>query len=583
MTKKPNNRSSLWYWAVLGLLPLSAPFFLSSSQSSKLSSSKSSSSKSSSNKFEITESTPSPKNLIPQKGTEFQNPQISPSEIESISASSTAPRETSVLSEVPSPQKKSSLQGSFSSQPSSYLELGSQTNGVASHELADTQSPLAQPSSNPLSNQTSQSIVTNSKNSKEDHAPDLGLKPIRLKEAEKLDRVSLSPYKGAESVVERPPALDTPQLKLLSVKPAGTQPEVDFLSPKERLLASNPPALRSTNASRPNPAQEKEVENNEDDPPPFPSADERNGGKGGTQLPLAKPYCFLLPKSSPALKCAMESVKLIVDEYAKADVHVVPVFRWWGDDYSDDPGQLEEQAKKACNLQNAFPWIQGGNKTGSIQVFTRDPIPTLQCKKKYPEDKVSGCSNICPTDSPSFSTVSEAQCSAGTALHESGHSNCCAAKCKNKGDCNPKPEIDAGCGLCLQASSNFFEKRTFASKAPKDCQLTAAALDSIRAGASPNPGYAYDPNRNYKPRGKKLDSIFGKKGIKKLLRGVGDKADPDEFGEGEGTPMSSDDGSSTSRKRAPSSTKKGAQEEGEDPVVPGQSQKMYDNVEKMTQ
>jgi hypothetical protein len=61
--------------------------------------------------------------------------------------------------------------------------------------------------------------------------------------------------------------------------------------------------------------------------------------------------------------------------------------------------------------------------------------------------------------------------------------------------------------------------------------LTPAALNSIRSGASKNPGYVYDPSRKYKPRGKKLDSVFGKKGVKKLLRGLGDESADDDDSE----------------------------------------------------
>ncbi|MFM8270537.1 MAG: hypothetical protein ACKN9V_10145, partial [Pseudomonadota bacterium] len=239
------------------------------------------------------------------------------------------------------------------------------------------------------------------------------------------------------------------------------------------------------------------------------------------------------------------------------------------------------QAQQACNLQNAFPWVKGGNQTGSIQVFTRDPIPTKQCKKKYPEDAVSGCSNLCPSGSPSFSTVSEAQCSAGTALHESGHSNCCAAKCHNQGDCKPPPGVDAGCGLCLetggQMAFGYLQNLFEASKSPKECKLTAAALESIRAGASPNPGYLSNPNNNYKPRGKKLDSIFGQKGVKKLYRGMGDQADGDGNGQGEGNAMPQNDGSAVSRKTA--GKKSGSQSTGDEDKANEDNPDMYKDSE----
>lgn len=256
---------------------------------------------------------------------------------------------------------------------------------------------------------------------------------------------------------------------------------------------------------------------------------QKNGGK---KLSYAKPYCFLLPKGSPAVQCAMESVKNIVEQYAKADVHVIPVFRWWGDDYPDDPDALETVASQACNLQKAFPWMEGKN-AGSIQAFVRDPIPTVQCGRP-PEDPVAGCSSLCPSGSPSFSTVSEDKCSKDVSIHESGHSNCCATQCKNTEDC-PPPEkgVDGGCGLCLpkggdNAKFQNIKKYLGNFSGASGCQLTPAALDSIRAGASKNPGYVYDPDRKYKPRGKKLRSVYGKKGVKKLLKGLGDEPDEDE-------------------------------------------------------
>ncbi|MFM8269408.1 MAG: hypothetical protein ACKN9V_04395, partial [Pseudomonadota bacterium] len=121
-------------------------------------------------------------------------------------------------------------------------------------------------------------------------------------------------------------------------------------SARNRLLSSksNPtlPVTPSSNQKTQSP-QKTDEEEDPSEPPPLPFSENSNQSGGGTHLPLAKPYCFLLPKSSPALQCAMESVKLIVEEYAKADVHVVPLFRWWGDDYSDDPNTLEQQAQQA--------------------------------------------------------------------------------------------------------------------------------------------------------------------------------------------------------------------------------------------
>jgi hypothetical protein len=462
----------------------------------------------------------------------------------------------------------------------------------SSTELVETKNPLSAPSlSDLLTRQanTPSSHVSNNSSGSPSSSPDhlsskSQLEPVSLKKADSLDRVSIDRYKE-------------PKQETFDVSFEEKQPRRSLLSQVSPVESANADSPSKTSGSNSNTSSVKKASNsskgnaseeNEDDAPPFPSAEEGKKRETGTQLKLAKPYCFLLPKGSPAAQCAMESVKLIVEEYAKADVHVIPVFRWWGDDYSDDPGTLEKQAIEACNLQAAFPWIEGGNKVASIQAFVRHPIPSIQCGKDPVKDPVSGCSNLCPNGSPSFSTVSEQECSAGTALHESGHSNCCASQCKNKGDCQPKPEIDAGCGLCLQGGGSQASldrlKQLLASNSPKECNLTAAALESIRAGASQNPGYVYNPNKQYKPRGKKLDSIFGKKGVKKLLRGVGDKADGDGSGEGEGTPMSSDDGATTSR-RTSSSTKKGTQETGDDKVVPqdnpkGYSQEQIDNFTK---
>ena len=453
-------------------------------------------------------------------------------------------------------------------------------------ESPEVRNPLSAPSLSALLNHqatTSNDHSASTSNPKPAGSDTSQLESIALKKADSLDRVSLDRYKGPEKQpFENSYGEKQPRRSLLSQ-----------VSPNE--LSNEPPTSKNSVTKSPsssvnktsNSKAETSAGEQEDDVPPFPSAKENKNGESGTALKLAKPYCFLLPKGSPAVQCAMESVKLIVEEYAKADVHVIPVFRWWGDDYSDDPGTLEKQAIEACNLQAAFPWIEGGNKVASIQAFVRHPIPSIQCGKDPVKDPVSGCSNLCPNGSPSFSTVSEQECSAGTALHESGHSNCCAAQCKNTGDCQPKPEIDAGCGLCLQGGGSQASldriNQLLASNAPKECKLTAAALDSIRAGASRNPGYLYNPNKQYKPRGKKLDSIFGKKGVKKLLRGVGDKADGDESGEGEGTPISSDDGATTSR-RTSSTPKKGNQENGEDPIVPLKNPTGYtpDQIENFT-
>ena len=311
----------------------------------------------------------------------------------------------------------------------------------------------------------------------------------------------------------------------------------------------------------------------EDDDGPFPSAASGGGSQQGNNdpgemLPLWKPYCFLLPKSSPALKCAMESVKNIVDQYAKAGVVVKPIFRYWGDDYSDDPNTLEQQAIQACNLQNAFPTLEGNNK-GSIQAFVREPIPSVQCGIDVSkESPAAGCSNLCPGGTPSFSTVSESSCSADVAIHESGHSNCCARQCKNTEDCPPPDKgDDGGCGLCLPKGAAFIPKKFRIFLAGENgittggsCQLTPAALESIRAGASRNPGYTYKKNKKeYKPRGKFIQSIYGKSGIRKLLKGKGDP--PEDAGSknvsGSQAPRNTSSVQSTPRKQ-PSSSPAGA-------------------------
>jgi len=245
-------------------------------------------------------------------------------------------------------------------------------------------------------------------------------------------------------------------------------------------------------------------------------------------LPLAKPYCFLLPpKNSFALECAKKSVKNIVDQYARGGVHVYPVFRWWGNDHSEDPSALNKEAQAACNLEKAFPWAKG---TGSIQVFTSDDtIPSKMCGKDPVKDPAAGCSDLCPTG-PSFSTVSGTNCGPGVSIHESGHSNCCGSHCHNEGspECEPN-SIDGGCGLCLKGGGqNAFLRKLSQyaannAKGGDSCQLTEAALASIRQGAVKNPGHIYDSEATYEIEGKQLTSIRGKdKQIKKLEKGVGD-------------------------------------------------------------
>lgn len=246
-------------------------------------------------------------------------------------------------------------------------------------------------------------------------------------------------------------------------------------------------------------------------------------------LPLAKPYCFLLPKKNAfAHDCAHKSVQNIVSQYARGGVQVIPIFRWWGNDHSEDPSALEAQAIEACNLDNAYPWAKG---KGSVQVFTtNDDIPTRMCKKGPKEPPAAGCSNLCPAGSPSFSTVSGTSCSADVSIHESGHSNCCGSHCHNQDDkkCEPN-RVDGGCGLCLQGgadSSFYLSAKIYLAdgNTGTNCRLTEDALASIRQGAAQNPGYLYDPNQEYKIRGKQKDSIYNKKTgkIRKLEKGVGD-------------------------------------------------------------
>jgi hypothetical protein len=578
MPKKPNNLSSKLRWWALGLIPLSASIVYFSAKDHPQAPLK----KIMVSESPLTSETSLP--ALPNEAPEVFHATELPEQIKSELPSQTPNGEMSSFLETrPSPEVVSAAPP-----PPSSTEPVETRNSLSAPSLSDLLTHQANtPSSNGSPNTSGSSSPTpsGSLSSSPDHLSRKSqLEPVSLKKADSLDRVSITPY-------------NEPKQQTFDAKFEEKQPRRSLLSQVSPVESANADAPSKTSGSNSNTSSVKKASNsskgnaseeNEDDAPPFPSAEEGKKGETGTPLKLAKPYCFLLPKGSPAVQCAMESVKLIVEEYAKADVHVIPVFRWWGDDYSDDPGTLEKQAIEACNLQAAFPWIEGGNKVASIQAFVRHPIPSIQCGKDPVKDPVSGCSNLCPNGSPSFSTVSEQECSAGTALHESGHSNCCASQCKNKGDCQPKPEIDAGCGLCLQGGGSQASldrlKQLLASNAPKECNLTAAALESIRAGASRNPGYLYNPNKQYKPRGKKLDSIFGKKGVKKLLRGVGDKADGDGSGEGEGTPMSSDDGATTSR-RTSSSNKKGSQENGDDKIVPlddpkGYSQEQIDNFTK---
>jgi len=576
MPKNPDKLSSKLRWLALGLIPLSASVVY----------------------FSANDKPQSPLKTI----TVAESPLVSQSPLNSESSFPAQQQENPEVLQAPElpVQIKSELKSQIRNEEMPAGSAESNRSEVvsaaplapSSTEPVETRNPLSAPSlSDLLTRQanTPSSHVSNNSSGSPSSSPDhlsgkSQLEPVSLKKADSLDRVSITPY-------------NEPKQQTFDVKFEEKQPRRSLLSQVSPVESANADSPSKTSGSNSNTSSVKKVSNsskgnaseeNDDDAPPFPSAEEGKKGETGTQLKFAKPYCFLLPKGSPAAQCAMESVKLIVEEYAKADVHVIPVFRWWGDDYSDDPGTLETQAIEACNLQAAFPWIEGGNKVASIQAFVRHPIPSIQCGKDPVKDPVSGCSNLCPNGSPSFSTVSEQECSAGTALHESGHSNCCASQCKNQGDCQPKPEIEAGCGLCLQGGGSQASldriKQLLASNAPKECNLTAAALESIRAGASQNPGYVYNPNKQYKPRGKKLDSIFGKKGVKKLLRGVGDKADGDGSGEGEGTPMSSDDGATTSR-RTSSSKNKSSQESGEDKIVPqddpkGYSQKQIDNFTK---
>jgi len=225
-------------------------------------------------------------------------------------------------------------------------------------------------------------------------------------------------------------------------------------------------------------------------------------GKGAAEN-LFMPYCFLVPvdSSQETIECAEKSVAAIKAEYAKAGVHVKAELHWWGAEYSRDPSALRQEATEACNLEEAFGKVINGTNPGSIQVFVDEPIPAKQCGEEDPKDPgkgPSGCSSLCDGSSPSFSTVSNKRCSPSVAVHESGHSNCCARKCENKDKC-PTPESgdDGGCGLCLRnggESAWIFKTSLFSANEDQalkgeSCTLTGHAHASIAAGASQNPGY----------------------------------------------------------------------------------------------
>jgi len=374
-----------------------------------------------------------------------------------------------------------------------------------------------------------------------------------------LDKVVLDPLSekpispGADELPSSPSQKDTS---------SSLPPENPVKSdPRSRLLGlnANPPG----DPGQPKSSGGSDSPPKKDGPPPPPSGEgdpnEEDFGGDGPKLSLAKPYCFLLPKSSPALECAKASVKAIVEEYARADVQVIPVFRWWGDDYPRSPGALEQAAVEACNLEKAFPWTGGGSKAGSVQAFVEHAIPNAQCGIRPPKPlDAAGCSNLCPGGGPSFSTVSQDKCSPGVSVHESGHSNCCGSQCKNEGTCG-KNEIPGGCGLCLPGGGQnvFFRKFPIylANKfdGSKACTLSAAALESIRQGAAPNPGYRFNLKKEYRPLGKKYDSIYGKNGIRKLLKGIGEvtQAPPKNVHEqnrGEGRKPATSDNSGDSRR-----------------------------------
>jgi len=578
MPKDPKNLGSQLMWGALAMIPLAAVLVYFSKQTPRALIKDSLVSNSNSKpKVTVPPEEPSPENF---GALQFSSPDSS--EIHS-----------QIQKVFPAPEL---LKDNSGTNPSPISTESSSVPIQETHPIttskAESEAPLLQPNQslsappvnallNPHSTVPANSLSGSSTNSSDSSRT----QPITLQKTESLDRVSLDPYKappkqGFQTVQSNE---GQPRRALLSqISPADSNPgDSSSTTPTPSTIKNRGPNSDPSTSQPSNTKNDSGPE--DDDPPPFPSANDSKNGQGGTKLSLAKPYCFLLPKGSPAVKCAMESVKLIVEEYAKADVHVIPIFRWWGDDYSSDPNALEQQAIEACNLQAAFPWLEGGNKVASIQAFVREPIPSVQCGKDPEKDPVAGCSNLCPSGSPSFSTVSEQKCSAGVALHESGHSNCCAAQCKNQGDCKPPPGTDAGCGLCLEtggmleASKNRLQ-RIFAAEdkeSPSSCQLTAAALESIRAGASRNPGYLYNPKKKYKPGGKKLNSIYSKKTgkVKKLKRGVGDKADGDGSG-ADGTPMSSDSGATTTR-RTTSSPTGGTQNNDEDVIVPSDNPKGY--------
>ena len=296
--------------------------------------------------------------------------------------------------------------------------------------------------------------------------------------------------------------------------------------------------------------------------PPPPST---NGTKKNI-LPLAKPYCFLLPSDSSAEQCARESVNAMVKEYARAGVQLVPYFAWWGSNYPKDPEQLKQAATQACDLQTRNPWMTGKN-AGSIQVFTKHEVPNRQCNippKEYQNGGgVAGCSSLCESGQPSFSTVSEDQCSSSVSIHESGHSNCCDRACLNVDDCSFPPDDQAGCGLCMKQafmSPDQFEWKKFYANT-KDiggsCSFTSDALASIRAGASPNPGFPYDPKRTYEPAGKRDNpTIFNKNGqVAKIPFG---SSDSDDSGNGGSSSKSTAASSAVPRQTRSISSKGGS-------------------------
>lgn len=264
-------------------------------------------------------------------------------------------------------------------------------------------------------------------------------------------------------------------------------------------------------------------------------------------LPLAKPYCFLLPSdiTPEGEKCAQESVNAMVKEYEKAGVQLVVSFAWWGSNYSTNPDKLREQATEACDLKNRNPWMTGKN-SGSIQVFTKHSVPNDQCKIPPEEVQktggVAGCSSLCEPGKPSFSTVSQDQCGPSVSIHESGHSNCCDRACHNEEDCSiPQPDEKAGCGLCMKQALNWPKNQFYAGKeAPEgSCSFTPNAQASLRAGASANPGFSYDPNRTYTPEGsREIRTIFMPKTTQVAKISFG-SSDSDDTSDNKGTASNS--------------------------------------------